>query len=453
MATGAGLTSQRLSEQEAYEIARDAYVYAYPLLLMDLSVKQATNFAAPTGMVTQAPFNQFSHARAFPPADRKTAVRADVDTLHSVANLDLGPAPFVLSLPAIDRYFVLPLVSLWTEVFAVLGTRTTGGNTPRAFLITGPAWQGAVPSGLELIRSPTRIATIAGRTQTDGAADYENVHKIQAGYKVTPLGAWSNAEYVLRTGSVVDPTADMRTPSPAQVEQFDAVRFFGRFAQLLKDNPPGPLDYPMIHRLERLGFKVGQGFDLTTAPPDIRGAFEEATADGRALVARLGKQAAGEGGRGWVYNTRSADFGSDYRYRAAVAYCALGMNLPQDAVHPSLTNDEDGKPLDGRNNYVLRFENDKLPPVDGFWSLTAYDADGYFIPNALNRQALGDRSGLVSNVDASFDLFIRADSPGEAREPNWLPVARAPFTLVLRLYSPRVEVLDRTWTPPPVTKA
>jgi hypothetical protein len=441
-----------VSDQEAYEIAKDAYVYAYPLVLEYVTMTQAANYAEPTGIPTQAPFNQFSHARAFPPADFKAVVRANVDTLYSVASLDLGREPIVLSVPATDRYFMLPMLSLWTDVFAAPGTRTTGPNSARDFLIVGPRWQGTVPQDLELIHSPTRYAAVGGRTQTNGPADYDNVHKIQAGYKLTPLSAWGKGNYVPPKGTV-DPAIDMKTPPPKQVENMDAPAFFGRFAELLKDNPPNAFDYPMIHRLERVGFKAGQRFNLNDAPPAIKQAFERATSDGKALVDKLGKQAAGAGGKGWVYNVRSADFGVDYPYRAAVASYGLGMNLPQDAVYPSLSTDADGQPLDGNNNYVLHFDKGEFPPVVGFWSLTAYDRDGYFIPNALNRQAVGDRSNLASNADGSLDLYVQADTPGSAKEANWLPVAKAPFTLMLRLYAPKSEVLDRTWTPPPIARA
>src|SRR5262245_32996588 len=147
--------AQKLSDQEAYEIARDAYIYAYPAVLEYVTKMQGTNFAEPTGVPSQSPFNQFGHARAFPPADWKAVVRPNADTLYSVANLDLNE-PIVLSVPATDRYFLLPLLSMWTDVFASLGTRTTGRNTARDFLIVGPRWQGTAPQGLEIIRSPTR---------------------------------------------------------------------------------------------------------------------------------------------------------------------------------------------------------------------------------------------------------------------------------------------------------
>ena len=444
-------SAQRISEQEAYEIAREAYIYAYPLVLMHVSFQQFTNYAEPTGIVTQAPYNQFSHAKAFPPADFKTVVRPNVDTLYSSANLDLGPEPMVLSVPASGRYFMLPLLSLWTDVFAVPGTRTTGPNTARDFLLVGPKWRGKVPSGLEVIRSPTRFVGIGGRTQTNGVADYKNVHKTQAGYRLTPLSAWGKGNYVPPKGKV-DPAIDMKTPPPVQIEKIDAATYFARFAAVLKDNPPGPFDYPMIHRLERVGFKQGQRFDLNAAPSTIKLAFERAITDGKATVAKAAKQASGEGEKGWVYTTRSGAYGVDYSYRAAIALCCLGENLPQDAVYPSLSTDSEGRPLDGESRYVLYFDKGRFPPVDAFWSVTAYDSDGYFIPNALKRLALGDRDKLVTNADGSLDLFIQPDSPGTDKEGNWLPVAKAPFTLLMRLYSPKAAILDGTWTPPAVKR-
>src|SRR5262245_39923213 len=273
------VSAEQVTAKQAYEIAKDAYVYAYPLVIEYVTTMQATNYSEPTGIPTQSPFNQFGHARSFPPADFKAVVRPNADTLYSVANLDLGAEPIVLSVPATDRYFLLPMLSLWTDVFAAPGTRTTGRNTAKDFLVVGPKWQGVAPSGLEIIRSPTRYVAIGGRTQTNGPDDYANVHRIQAGYKLTPLSAWGKGDYVPPKG-VVDPKIDMKTPPPIQVERMDAAAFFGRFAELLTDNPPNAFDYPMIHRLERVGFRVGQRFELDSAPPAIKQAFERAMSDG-----------------------------------------------------------------------------------------------------------------------------------------------------------------------------
>lgn len=172
---------------------RDAYIYAYPLILQDWTRLQTSNFAR-SDAFPHAPPNRFAHARAFPPADMKVVIRMNVDTLYSTAWLDLGPEPVVLSVAATERYFMLPMLSLWTDVFAVAGTRTTGRNRAVDFLVAGPKWLGDVPAGLELIKAPTRYMGIIGRTQTNGPSDYETVHKVQDHYKLTPLSAWKHPE-------------------------------------------------------------------------------------------------------------------------------------------------------------------------------------------------------------------------------------------------------------------
>jgi hypothetical protein len=447
LAGPAPASAQGISEQEAQEIAREAYIYAYPMVLMDVTRQQLSNYAEPSANIPGAgPPNQFIHIRQFPDPKLKIVIRPNVDTLYSPAWLDLKAEPVVLSVPATDRYFMLPMLSMWTDVFAVPGTRTTGANSARLFLVTGPGWSGTVPAGMEVIKSPTRYVWFIGRTQTNGRADYANVHKIQDGYKLTPLSGWGKADYA-PPKRTVDPAVDMTTPPPEQVESMDATAFFARFAELLKDNPPNQVDYPTINRLERAGFKAGQGFDLNAAPASVKQAFERGYADGRALLVEETKKASGTG---WTYRTDGGAYGVNYPFRATIAKWGLGYNLPQDAVYPSLATDSQGRLLDGRNAYVLRFENGKLPPVGAFWSVTAYDPQGYFIPNTLERQAIGDRDRLSFNSDGSLDLFIQAESPGKDREANWLPVAKAPFNLLMRLYSPKDAILDRTWTPPPV---
>ncbi len=274
---------------------------------------------------------------------------------------------------------------------------------------------------------------------------------MQDGYKLTPLSAWGKGDYAAPKGTV-DPSIDMKAPPPVIVDKMDAATFFGSFAELLKGNPPNQMDYPILHRLERLGFKVGQSFDLAAVPVEVRQAVARAYADGKALVLAEGKKAAGIGETGWVYTTRSGTYGTDYLYRAAIAQCCVGENLPQDAVYPALSSDGNGQPLDGNNSYVLHFDKGKLPPVDGFWSVTAYDIDGYFIPNALKRQAIGGRDRLVANADGSVDLFVQADSPGKERRLTGCLSEKAPFTLLMRVYSPREEFLEGEWSPPAVVR-
>lgn len=443
--------SPKISEQDAYEIARDAYIYAYPLVLMDVTRKQLTNFTEPAGMPGQGPANRFIHIREFPDPIFKIVIRPNADTLYSSAWLDLKAEPIVLSVPATDRYFMLPMLSMWSDVFAVPGTRTTGAGNARTFLVTGPGWRGSAPSGMEIIKSPTRYVWFIGRTQTNGKSDYDNVRKIQDGYKLTLLSGWGKANYAPPKGAV-DPNVDMKTLPPLQVDSMDAATFFARFSEALKDNPPNEADYPMLHRLERVGIVAGSNFDLSASPAVIKSAFERATTDAKTALAAAARDVSGEGGKGWSYRVDGGAYGVNYAFRAAIARYGLGYNLPQDAIYPSLANDSEGRPLDGNNAYVLHFDNGKLPPVGAFWSVTAYDSSGYFIPNKLERQAIGDRDKLVPNADGSVDLYFQARSPGEDKEANWLPVGEGPFNLLMRLYWPKQDIVDGSWTPPPVRR-
>jgi hypothetical protein len=449
--TGSNALAQAISADEAQEIARDAYIYGYPLVLMNVTRQQLTNYAEPTGTAGQGPPNQFIHLREFPDPKFKVVIRPNADTLYSSAWLDLNAEPVVLSVPASDRFFMLPMLSMWSDVFAVPGTRTTGRNSTRTFLVVGPAWGENVPPGMEIIKSPTRYVWFIGRTQTNGKSDYDAVHKLQDSYKLTLLSGWDRLGYTPPKGTV-DPSVDMKTPPPLQVDGMDAASFFARFAEALKDNPPNEVDYPTVHRMERIGISVGRSFDLNAAPAAIKSAFERGTVEAQTAIATAAKAASGESGKGWSYRLDGGAYGVNYLFRAAIAKYGLGYNLPQDAIYPSLANDSEGRPLDGNNAYVLRFERGETPPVNAFWSVTAYDAEGYFIANALDRNAIGDRDKLTLNADGSLELYFQAPSPGKDKDSNWLPVAKGPFNLLMRLYWPKPEVLDGTWRPPAVKR-
>jgi hypothetical protein len=156
---------------------------------------------------------------------------------------------------------------------------------------------------------------------------------------------------------------------------------------------------------------------------------------------------------GWSMNTESVGvYGTNYLKRAAMTLVGLGANLPEDAIYPLSVGNGDGQPMTGANAYTLHFAAGATPPVDAFWSVTLYDNDGFQVANALDRFAIGDRSGLTTNADGSLDLFIQHDNPGAEKEANWLPAPDGPFTLTMRLYAPKQAALTGEWTPPPITK-
>jgi hypothetical protein len=437
-----------LTEQAAQAIATDAYVYLYPLILMDLTRKQSINIDLPE--VGKGPMNTFVNVPAYPPADFKGVVRSNFDTLYSIAWLDLTQEAVVVSAPDTGgRYYLLPMLDMWTDVFASPGWRTTGTQAAN-YLVTPPGWNGKVPDGLMRIAAPTPYVWVIGRTKTDGPADYEAVHAIQAGYTVIPLSRWGKAPEPVAVKT--DPTVDMKTPPMVQADTMPAGAFFAYAAELLKLHPSHITDQPIVAQMKQIGIEPGKSFDLSKVDPVIRTALEAAPALAHQLmawklptIARVANY--------WSMNTDTMGvYGTYYLKRAMVAQLGLGANLPEDAIYPLNLGDADGKPLDGANQYTLHFSKGDAPPVRAFWSITLYDADGFQVGNALNRFAVSSWMPFQYNADGSLDLYFQNVSPGKGKEANWLPAPKAPFNLTMRLYSPESTALTGKWNPPPIKK-
>ena len=334
-------------------------------------------------------------------------------------------------------------------MFASPGWRTTGTGAGN-FLVTPPGWTGSVPTEFTPISAPTPYVWIIGRTKTDGPADYDAVHKIQAGYKITPLSQWSKEP--VSPEFKVDPSIDMKTPPKIQVDTMPAAKYFAYAAELLKLQPPHVTDQPILAQLKRAGFEVGKSFDLDKADPAVKSAFESAPADAQKLMAwkmpTLARVA-----NGWGMNTDTMGvYGNYYLKRALVSQLGLGANLPEDAIYPLNLADSEGNPLDGGDSYTIHFEKGQIPPVQAFWSITLYDNAGFQVANPINRFAVSSWMPFKYNADGSLDLYFQNDSPGGDKEANWLPAPKGPYNLTMRLYAPRSEALTGKWNPPPVTR-
>jgi hypothetical protein len=438
--------------EEAAEIALEAYIYAYPLVLMEASRRQTTNVEAPSIAGTVgAPMNQFLHMEAFPDATFTEVVRPNADTLYSPLWFDVSAEPLVVQVPdSGGRYYLLPMLDMWTDVFASPGKRTTGTG-PQTLAIVGPTWSGALPPEVQPIRAPTSIGWIIGRTQANGKKDYAAVHAFQAGITVSPLSAWGH--YYEPPKGKVDPSASKLPPSD-QVAGMDGATFFTRFSELLRANPPHANDYPMLERMARLGLRPGQRFDAAKASPEVRAALAAAPAKAQAKVVEYARRAATIV-NGWSMITNPVGtYGTDYLKRALIALMGLGANVVEDAIYPTAFTDPQGRPFDSGRAYVLHFEASELPPARAFWSLTMYNDKQLFTANPIDRYAIGDRDDLKLNGDGSLDLFIQRTPPDGDRKANWLPApAAGPFTLNLRLYWPKPEALDGRWSPPPIKAA
>jgi hypothetical protein len=438
-----------LTEDVARAIGVDAYLYFYSLVTMDITRKQSTNL--PAGKeIGKGPMNMFVNVPAYPPADMKIVVRVNFDTLYSVAWLDLTKEPQVVSVPDTGgRYYLLPMLDMWSDVFASPGTRTTGTGLGH-YLMTPPGFTGTVPPGVTRIAAPTPYVWIIGRTRTDGPKDYEAVHKIQAALLVTPLSGWGKPAKPVEFK--VDPSVDMRTPPKTQVDAMPAAQFFAYAAELLKLHPPHMTDEPLVDRMKRIGIERGKSFDLGKLDPMLQRAIEGAPKDAQSLmkwkVASLARVV-----NGWSMNTDTMGvYGNYYLKRAMVAQIGLGANLPEDAIYPLNLGDETGAPLDGGSKYKIHFDKGATPPTHEFWSITLYDADGFQVDNAIKRFAVSSWMPFQANADGSLDLYFQNENPGTDKEANWLPAPKGPFNLTMRIYSPKSDALTGKWNPPAVTK-
>jgi hypothetical protein len=435
------------TKTEAHAIGIEAYAYLYPLITMDVTRRQVTNRpAGETGF--DGPMDTFVHVQEYPSADFKEVVRANFDTLYSVVFLDLTDGPRVVNAPDTSgRYYMLPMLDMWSDVFATPGKRTSGTG-PGSWAVVGPGWEGVLPAGAERIDAPTPYVWIIGRTQTNGPEDYDAVHQVQAGINLRTI---DGSDPTPKTFTP-DPSVDMETPPLAQVNALSSREFLTYGAELMKLHPPHLTDWSMVSRLRRIGIRVGESFDWDALDEEMQMALGPVAQDGLLhLLSRAPSLA--HVVNGWQMNLDSIGvYGNFYVKRAIVSMIGLGANLPEDAVYPLLQADADGQALDGGSDYAIHFEADALPPVDAFWSVTMYDGAGFQSANELNRFAIGDRDALQYNADGSLDLYLQHANPGKDKESNWLPSPTGPIGVTMRLYAPKDSVLDGSWSPPPVKK-
>ncbi|MGO4407019.1 DUF1254 domain-containing protein [Bosea sp. RAF48] len=436
---------------EDFWLATDAYIYGYPLVTMEMTRKIVTNVAAPVG--TRAPMGTIIRLREYPNASFRDVTAPNADTLYTTAFFDVGKEPWVLSIPDMNgRYFLMPMLDGWTNVFQVPGKRTTGTGA-QTYAITGPGWKGTLPSGVKEYKSQTSIVWLLGRIYCTGTPeDYAEVHKLQDAFKLVPLSSYGKP-YTPPPGTV-DPSVDMKMAVREQVNRMDAVSYFTLLSKLMKDNPPAAADALQIAKFARIGIVPGQDFDASKLKADFLKRVPEVAFDRIMIQFKTNKEVRDE--KGWGFTTKTGIYGTDYLMRALVTAIGLGANRPQDAIYPTSLKDSEGRKYSGANKYVMRFPKGQLPPVNGFWSLTMYDADYFFVDNPINRYSISARQNLKSNPDGSTDLYIQNESPGKDRESNWLPAPKGDFILMLRMYWPNEKspsIINGTWKIPPVSKA
>jgi hypothetical protein len=378
--------------------------------------------------------------------DDKAIQTPNSDTPYSWIGLDLRAEPIVFTVPPIakDRYWSLQLIDLYTHNFDIPGSRTTG-NDGGSFLIAGPNWHGEKPQGVtKVIRCETEIASAQFRTQLFNPADLDNVKTIQKQYIVKPLSA-----FLGQPSPKAAPSIDFPKPL-TPVTQKTSLEFFTLLNFYLKFCPTHPSEKALMDRFAKIGVGAGQTFDTSSLSPETKKAIEAGMADAwaefAAIVVRANK---GEVTSGDIFGTREY-LKNNYLYRMAAAVLGIYGLSKDEAIYPTYYVDGDGQKLDGANRYTLRFEKGQLPPVNSFWSLTMYDQPtSLLVANPINRYLLN--STMLSQFrmdDDGLTLSVQNEPPGKDKEANWLPAPKGHFSLILRLYWPKTEVLEGNWKQP-----
>ena len=438
--------------EEAVSTAIDAYLYGYPLTTFDVAREQQTNVAVADA--EHAPMGQMIRMRSYPAVDNHCCAAPNADTLYTEAWLDVSKEPSVLGIPDMgNRYYIIPMLDGYSEVFSVASPSTTGYKA-QTYAITGPGWTGTLPPGVTEVKSATGMVWILGRIYCTGTPeDYKAVHAMQDKFSIVPLSGYGKP--YTPPPAQVDPNFDMKTAVRKQVNALDIDAYFSRLAQLMKTNPPTAADAAIVARMARIGLVPGQDYD-----PSKLGAFDREAIKAvpkLALVKMVKLLKEQKTTNGWLYFTSGVgNWGTDYPLRGMGNMLGPGWNRPQDAVYPLSQKDANSDDYNGsEHKYVIHVEKAQFPPVKAFWSVTLYDPDFFFVPNSINRYELSQRNKFITNPDGSVDMYLQADSPGKAKEANWLPAPKGKFVLVMRLYWPTTSppsILDGSWTPPPAKR-
>jgi len=421
--------------KDADDIALETYIYLFPLVLMDMTKRYSTlkipDNLKQSGM---APLNEFAHTKSYPTANDRIVVRVNFDTLYSTAWLDLTQGPVELSVPDVgDRFYLMPMLDMWTDVFAVPGTRASGNGANKWKIAYGEKM------GEGIIEAPTPYIWIIGRTQADGPDDYPTVNPIQDQYILTGPKIEQRFDRDLDLKSV-DPTAVVVKMSAAELVNYGL--------NLLKTIPPHPTDWPMLARMGRIGLKRGIIFEKIGELADLfKGKEKEANKVLMDAWVNVGEKV-----NGWTSTLKGVGvYGTDYIVRASAALNGLGCNRPSDAVYPRNITDENDEPMVGEKNYVIKFEEDEIPPAYAFWSITMYDEFGFQVANEIDRFAVSSWMPFKKGTDGSIEIYIQHKNPGGDKEANWLPSpASGKLGTTMRMYWPKPEVLSGEWSPPVV---
>ena len=447
-----------LTPAEAQQIAKEAYIYGFPLVLNYKTMYSYTINKKSTEY--KGDFNQLGcEARVYTPED-KAVITPNSDTPYCMGWIDLRAEPVVFTIPEIEkeRFYQVQLIDIYTHNFAYISTVATG-NVPGKYLITGPEWKGEVPEGItEVIPCETQFLLAIVRTQLFNPDDLNNVKNIQNGYKVEPLSTF----FGTKAPSVA---AAIDFPEWKDGTEFSAELFaYFDFVLTLVKTPKE--EQALMERFAKIGLDGKGKFDIKKFSPEIQKALEEGAQEGLEAMKAFKDTASKDplasvkifGTRAFLNESAKENYNLDdlFILRAVAAQAGIYGNTGDEAIYPTYFVDADGQPCDAsKNNYTITFKKGEFPPVKAFWSLTMYDGKTQLlIDNPLDRYLLNSpmMDDFVMNEDGSLTIYIQKESPGASLESNWLPAPDGPFYATLRLYGPKEEALKGAWISPPMLK-
>lgn len=428
-----------LTAAEVRQLTREAFIYGYATVD---NYNVLHNYALdPRSPEFKAPINHIAHARDVASPEEKSIVAPNVDTPYSYAWLDLRTEPMVLSLPAFerDRYVSLQLLDAYTYIVGYVSPRTNG-NSGGDFLVAGPDWNGKVPKGIKKVFcAPSQLVLAFYRTQLFDPADKARVHALQDQYRVRPLSAY--------LGKPAPAAAPALRPIPGLDVRKDPAspHFFAILNWMLRYMPTLPEDRALRARIARIGVIPGKPFD---PKPAELAAIVEGMGDG---LAEMGERTKHIRSSGELFGSREFLKG-DALIRAVAAMIGIYGNAAEEFLGVGYHTDADGRSFDGQYRYRIHFAAGQLPPVDAFWSITAYGADRLLYANAIDRYKIGSSMlrDLKRDADGGITLYVQHDAPGANQASNWLPVPAGPFGLTFRTYQPQLPIRNGEWRAPPV---
>ncbi|MDR2427151.1 MAG: DUF1254 domain-containing protein [Endomicrobium sp.] len=430
-----------MKRMQMVQIAKEAYVYGFPMVLAEITKRYMTN---PLSDTENLPVNQIRHFHSFADDKFKNFTRPLSDIFYSAAWLDLSKEPILFEIPdTSNRYTLFTIINAWTDVLASSGRRTNGTNAYK-FAVMGTHWEGTLPEGFEEYRSNTNMVLVTGVIQVKNAQDEMDVEKIQNAIKVYPLSSYDK-KYDAPKG-VADDTLSVKVPLE-QVFSMNISDFFNTFNNLMLKNPPYSQDEQILDKILDIGVAPGMRFDLSTFDFDTQEAFKEIPRWLKDNIESIKMEGAE---KGWNYNLAFGSYKVDYTLRAKTAYLNFGASLNDDIVCIYSYADSDNEKYDFSKKYVLSFKKDEIPPANALWSVSLYNGSGYLVKNSIKRFSLGSKDNLRFNKDGSLEIYIQKDNPGKDKQSNWLPCGEEEFSVALRCYWPKDNLLDGSWKAPSV---